>query len=137
MHNNLNKLVERFFNYVKVDTQSDENTGTTPSTASQGYFAETLANELEEIGLQDIHISRHSIVTATIPANCDCDAPTIGFIAHMDTSPDMSGKNVKPQIVTNYDGGEIVLNKALNISMSPIDFPEMLHYVGKLHPFII
>ena len=108
MHNNLNKLVERFFNYVKVDTQSDENTGTTPSTASQGYFAETLANELEEIGLQDIHISRHSIVTATIPANCDCDAPTIGFIAHMDTSPETSGANVKPQVV-KFEGDTLVI----------------------------
>ncbi len=130
MHNNLNKLVERFFNYVKINTQSDENTHTTPSTASQGYFAEMLANELEEIGLKDVHISRHSYVTATIPANCDCDAPTIGFIAHMDTSPETSGANVKPQVV-KFDGDTLVINNELGVKLDAKEYKELTHYVGE------
>lgn len=130
MHNNLNKLVERFFNYVKINTQSDDNTHTTPSTASQGYFAEMLANELEEIGLEDVHISRHSYVTATIPANCDCDAPTIGFIAHMDTSPETSGANVKPQVV-KFDGDTLVINNDLGIKLNAKEYKELSHYAGE------
>ncbi len=130
MHNNLNKLVERFFNYVKIDTQSDENTHITPSTASQGYFAETLANELEEIGLQDVHISSHSYITATIPANCDCDAPTIGFIAHMDTSPETSGANVKPQVV-KFLGDTLVINKEKGIEIKAREYRELNNYIGE------
>ncbi|MCQ2227546.1 MAG: peptidase T [Bacteroidales bacterium] len=127
----MEKILDRFLGYVQVDTQSDENTELSPSTLQQMFFAQSLADELRKIGLSDVSVSDYGYVTATLPANDDTPRPTVGFIAHMDTSPDMSGKNVKPQIVTNYDGGEIVLNKALNISMSPTDFPEMLHYIGQ------
>ncbi len=123
-------LVDRFLKYVKFDTQSDELTNMTPSTPGQMIFAEALRDELTGMGLQDITLDDNGYLMATLPAN-DAQAPTIGFIAHLDTSPDMSGHNVKPRIVENYDGGDIILNKELNIVLSPSEFPELLHYVGQ------
>ncbi len=123
-------LVDRFLKYVKFDTQSDELTNITPSSPGQMIFAEALRDELTEMGLEDITLDDNGYLMATLPAN-DAQAPTIGFIAHLDTSPDMSGHNVKPRIVENYDGGDIILNKELNIVLSPSEFPELLHYVGQ------
>ena len=97
-------LVDRFLKYVSFDTQSDELTGLTPSTPKQMVFAEYLKAELESLGLEDITLDGHGYLFATLPANIDKEVPTIGFIAHMDTSPDMSGKDVTPRIVEKYDG---------------------------------
>lgn len=124
-------LIERFFRYVQYDTESSTTTGTTPSTPGQLVFAKELVKELEEIGLEDISIDKYGYIMATLPSNIEKDVPTVGFIAHMDTSPDMSGANIKPRIEKNYDGKDIILNKEQNIILSPIDFPEMLHYVGQ------
>lgn len=123
-------LVERFLKYVKFDTQSDELTNMTPSTPGQMFFAEALRDELTEMGLDDITLDSNGYLMATLPAN-NASAPTIGFIAHLDTSPDMSGHNVKPRIVENYDGGDIILNREQDIVLSPSEFPELLHYVGQ------
>ncbi len=124
-------ILDRFIGYAKTYTESDENTGLAPSTPQQMYFAETLAEELKNIGMQDVTLSEYGYVMATLPANNGINKPVVGFIAHMDTSPDMSGKNVKPRIVTAYDGKDIVLNNELDIVLSPDEFPEMLHYVGQ------
>ena len=124
-------LVERFLKYVSFDTQSDESTGLTPSTAKQMVFAEYLRAELESLGLEDITLDEHAYLFATLPANTDKEVPTIGFIAHMDTSPDMSGKNVTPRIVKNYDGADIILCAEENITLSPVQFPELLSHKGE------
>ncbi len=124
-------LVDRFLNYVKFDTQSDELTNMTPSTPGQMVFAEFLKSELEKIGLQDIILDENGYLMATLPANIDSEVPTIGFIAHLDTSPDMSGRHVNPRIVQNYPGGDIVLNQAEGTILSPSDFPELNDYIGK------
>ncbi len=124
-------LVDRFLNYVKFDTQSDELTNMTPSTPGQMVFAEFLKSELEKIGLQDITLDENGYLMATLPANIDSEVPTIGFIAHLDTSPDMSGRHVNPRIVQNYPGGDIVLNQAEGTILSPSDFPELNDYIGK------
>ncbi|WP_040215128.1 peptidase T [Clostridium polynesiense] len=127
----MSNLLERFLRYVKVETTSDENTGKTPSTPEQLNLARMLFDELKAMGIKDVTLSEHGYVYASIPSNIDKKVPTIGFIAHMDTSPDMSGKNVNPQIVKNYDGGDIVLNKELNVVLSPKQFPELSNYKGK------
>ncbi len=124
-------LVERFLEYVKFDTQSDETTNLTPSTPGQMVFANFLKGELEKMGLSEITLDDNGYLMATLPSNTDKDVPTIGFIAHMDTSPDMSGHNVKPQIVKNYDGGKITLNEAENVVLDPAQFPELKEYVGQ------
>ncbi len=124
-------LVERFLKYVSFDTQSSESTGLTPSTPGQMVFAEYLKTELEALGLEDITLDEHGYLFATLPANTDKQLPTIGFIAHLDTSPDMSGKNVTPRIVKGYDGGDILLNKEENIVLSPKQFPELLDHTGE------
>ena len=124
-------LIERFLNYVKFDTKSDEETGVTPSTPGQMVFARFLKEEVENMGLSDVVLDEHGYLYATLPANTDKDLPVVGFISHMDTAPDMSGKNVNPRIVKNYQGGPIVLNEAENIVMSPDEFPEMLNYLGQ------
>ncbi|MDH6533653.1 tripeptide aminopeptidase [Parabacteroides sp. PM5-20] len=126
---NLN-LIERFLKYVTFDTQSNEETGITPSTPGQRVFALELVKELETIGLEDITLDERSYLMATLPANTDKEIPTIGFIAHLDTSPDMSGKEVQPRIV-KYEGGEIPLSREDNIILSPQMFPELLDYVGQ------
>ncbi len=124
-------LTERFLKYVKFDTQSDELTNMTPSTPGQYKFAEYLQKELEELGLQEITLDENGYLMASLPANTDREVPTVGFIAHLDTSPDMSGHNVRPRIVSHYDGGDIVLNEAEGIVLSPSEFPELMNYVGE------
>lgn len=125
------KLINRFLKYVTFDTQSNEETNVTPSTSGQRVFAEYLKEELERIGLQDISLDKNSYLMATLPSNLDFEVPTVGFIAHLDTSPDMSGKNVNPRIVKGYDGKAIVLNEKENIVLNPVDFPELLNYIGE------
>lgn len=124
-------LIERFLKYVAFDTQSDELTNMTPSTPGQMIFAEYLKTELEQLGLKDITLDANGYLMATLPANTDKELPTIGFIAHLDTSPDMSGKNVKPRIVEKYDGQPIVLNAEKNVVLDPQEFPELLNYLGE------
>lgn len=123
-------LVNRFINYVKMETTSDESSIAVPSTPNQLEFANKLAKELKEIGLSDVSVDDKGYVMATLPTNIEKEVPVIGFIAHMDTSPDMSGLNVKPKIVKDYDGGDIVLNEEENIILSPKDFPELKDHVG-------
>ena len=124
-------IVERFLKYVSFDTQSAEDSETTPSTEKQWILARYLKEELESIGLTEVEIDEHAYVYATLPANTDKPLPTVGFIAHMDTSPDCSGKDVKPRIVKDYDGGDIVLDEAAGIVTSPKKFPELLDHVGE------
>ena len=124
-------LVERFLKYVSFDTQSSEETGVTPSTSGQMVFARYLKEELESLGLEDVTLDDNGYLFATLPANTDKPLPTVGFIAHMDTSPDMSGKDVSPRIVQCYNGGEIVLCADENIVLSPARFPELLDHKGE------
>ena len=124
-------LVERFLRYVSFDTQSSEETRITPSTPGQMVFAKYLKSELESLGLEEITLDEHGYLFATLPANTDKGIPTIGFIAHMDTSPDMSGKDVTPRIVENYNGSEIVLDAEERVVLSPAQFPELLDHKGE------
>ncbi len=124
-------LIDRFISYVKIDTQSDENSDQTPSTSKQFNLAKELERELNDIGLSEISLDNNCYLMATLPANTHKKVPTIGFIAHLDTSPDMSGQNVKPRIVKNYDGNNIILNEVSNIVLSPNDFPELLNHKGE------
>lgn len=124
-------VIERFLKYVTFDTQSDESTGVTPSTPKQMVFAKYLKTELEALGLEDISLDDNGYLFATLPANVNRDIPTIGFIAHMDTSPDMSGENVNPNIIRNYGGEDIPLCKEEGIILSPKQFPELLDHVGE------
>lgn len=124
-------LVERFLKYVSFDTQSSEESGVTPSTDKQMVFARFLKTELEQLGLEDIELDEHGYLYATLPANTDKPVPTVGFIAHMDTSPDCSGANVNPRIVENYDGSDIVLCAEEGITLSPAQFPELLEHKGE------
>ena len=126
----MNNVVDRFIRYIKVDTQSDPKSGLHPSTVTQLDFAKELAKELESIGLQDVSVDEKSYIMATLPANIETDVPVIGFISHVDTSPDYTAKNVQPQFVENYDGEKIVLNKKENIVLNPEQFPELLRYNG-------
>ncbi|HER41007.1 MAG TPA: peptidase T, partial [Salinimicrobium catena] len=128
---NKQDIIERFISYVKIDTQSDENSETTPSTAKQWDLANKLKSELEEMGMQEVSIDEHAYVMATLPSNVDHEVPTIGFVAHFDTTPDFSGTNVNPQIIENYDGGDIVLDKEKNIILSPEYFDDLLQYKGQ------
>ncbi len=124
------QLLNRFFKYVSFDTQSSENSNTTPSTDKQWAIAEYLRDELTEIGMQDVELDENGYVYATLPSNTDKqDVPVIGFIAHYDTSPDCSGANVKPRIVENYDGKDIMLNE--HMVLSPVKFPELYNHVGE------
>ncbi len=123
------QLTDRFLSYIQHDTQSSEETDLTPSTPGQMAFARLLADELKQLGLQDIVLDDYGYLMATLPANVDEPRPTVGFIAHMDTSPDMSGRKVQTQIVKNYDGGDIVLNK--EYTLSPAQFPELLDHKGE------
>lgn len=126
----MNKLVERFLSYVKQETTSNESGTRSPSTESQMIFAKNLIKEMEEIGLQDISLDQNGYIMATLASNVDKNIPTIGFIAHMDTSPDMSGLGVKPRIIQNYNGEDIILNSNENIILSPNEFPELLDHIG-------
>lgn len=122
-------LIERFLNYVKFDTQSSEDSQTVPSTSKQLVFAKYLCKELKKEGLEDVEMDEMGYIYATLPANTKKDVPVIGFISHYDTSPDCSGKDVKPRIVEHYDGGDIVLSEG--IVSSPKKFPELLSHVGE------
>ena len=124
-------LTERFLKYVSFDTQSDEDSGITPSTSGQMVFAKYLRGELESLGLEEITLDENGYLFATLPANTDKPLPVIGFIAHMDTSPDMSGKAVSPRIVENYDGKDIILCNEPNVVLSPSQFPELLDHRGE------
>lgn len=124
-------VIERFLKYVAFDTQSDESTGVTPSTEKQMVFARYLKTELEDLGLKDITLDDNGYLFATLPSNVNRPIPVVGFIAHMDTSPDMSGENVRPRIVEKYDGTDIVLSAEDNIVLSPADFPELLDHKGE------
>lgn len=124
------QLKNRLITYAKIDTQSDENSPTTPSTEKQWDLLRLLENELKEIGMEEVELDENGYLFATLPANTAKDVPTIGFLAHVDTATDFTGANVKPQVVENYDGGDIVLNEELNIVLSPEQFPSLKNYVG-------
>lgn len=124
-------LIDRFLKYVSLDTQSDELTNMTPSTPGQMIFARELEKELTKIGLKEITLDDNGYLMATLPANTDKHIPVIGFIAHMDTSPDMSGHHVKPRIIKSYDGKDIVLNEKENVILKTADFPEVTKYIGQ------
>lgn len=129
----MEKVVERFLRYVKFDTESDPESETCPSTQKQFSLGNELVKELKEIGLEDVSMDENGYVMATLPSNLDesKDIKTIGFIAHMDTSPDMSGNNVKPQLVEKYDGKDLILNKERGVILSPSEFPDLKDYVGE------
>ncbi len=124
-------IIDRFISYVTIDTESDPNSITTPSTPKQWDLANKLVEELKTIGLQDVTIDDKAYIMATLPSTVDHEVPTIGFISHFDTSPDFIGANVNPQVVPNYDGGDIVLNTAKNIVLSPKYFKDLLQYKGQ------
>ncbi|MFY7730665.1 MAG: peptidase T [Flavobacterium sp.] len=124
-------IIDRFISYVTVDTESDPNSDTTPSTAKQWDLANKLVDELKAIGLEDVTIDENAYIMATLPSNVAHDVPVIGFVSHFDTTPDFTGANVKPQIVPNYNGGDIVLNAEKNIVLSPKYFKDLLQYRGQ------
>ena len=124
-------IIERFTNYVTIDTQSDPESKETPSTKKQWDLANKLAEELKQIGMEEVEIDAHSYIMATLPANIAHEVPVIGFVSHFDTSPDFTGTNVKPQIIENYDGKDIVLNKEQDIILSPDYFEDLLQYKGQ------
>lgn len=124
-------IIDRFISYVTIDTESDPNSDTTPSTEKQWDLAHKLTKELIAIGMKDVSIDNNAYIMATLPSNVDYDVPTIGFVSHFDTSPDFTGKNVKPRVIENYDGKDIALNAEENIILSPSYFEDLLLYVGQ------
>jgi len=128
----MQNIIDRFISYAVIDTQSDASSNTTPSTQKQWDLANKLVAELKQIGMHDVTIDENAYIVATLPSNCDFKIPTIGFIAHFDTTPDFSGTNVKPQIIKNYDGKDIVLNKEKNIILSPNYFDDLCNTKDKL-----
>ncbi|MBT8294194.1 MAG: peptidase T [Eudoraea sp.] len=127
----MQKIIDRFISYVTIDTQSDPNSDSTPSTEKQWVLANKLVEELKQIGLEDVSIDDNSYIMATLPSNIDKKVPTVGFISHFDTTPDFSGTNVKPRLIHNYDGKDIILNKENNIVLSPDYFDDLLLYKGQ------
>lgn len=125
------KILERFIRYVKTDTQSKPDSDQFPSTEKQLQFAKILANELKDTGLADVSLDEHGYLLATLPSNVDFKVPVIGFLAHMDTSPDMSGTNVNPRIVSDYNGNDILLDQTSGITLKTADFPEIKQYKGQ------
>ncbi len=128
---NTEHIINRFISYVKIDTESDPKNPNFPSTEKQWDLAKKLEQELKEIGLQDVELDENCYLMATLPSNIDYEVPTVGFVAHIDTSPDFTGKDVKPQIHKNYDGKDIVINKEQNIVLSPSYFEDLLLYKGQ------
>ncbi|HRA73847.1 MAG TPA: peptidase T, partial [Flavobacterium sp.] len=128
----MQNIIDRFTSYVIIDTESDSSSETTPSTPKQWDLANKLVEELKTIGMQEVTIDEKAYIMATLPSNVDYEVPTIGFISHFDTTPDFTGANVKPQIVSNYDGGDIVLNAEQNIILSPKYFKDLLQYKGQM-----
>jgi tripeptide aminopeptidase len=127
----MEQVLDRFLRYVKVYTTSDHESTTYPSTERQLPFADRLADELRQMGLTEVERDQHGYVTATLPSNTGKAVPVIGFISHMDTSPDYSGENVNPKLVANYQGQDIVLNAEQNVVLNPNNFPELLKYIGQ------
>ncbi|GEL09336.1 tripeptide aminopeptidase [Flavobacterium glycines] len=127
----MQNIIDRFISYVTVDTESNPNSETTPSTEKQWVLANKLVEELKSIGMQDVSIDDKAYIMATLPSNVEHEVPTIGFVSHFDTSPDFSGANVKPQIVSDYNGKDIVLNAEQNIILSPDYFKDLLQYKGQ------
>ena len=127
----MQKIIDRFISYVTIDTESDPNSDTTPSTAKQWDLANKLVDELKAMGMQDVTIDENAYIMATLPSNVDHEVPTIGFVSHFDTTPDFTGKDVNPQIIENYDGKDIVLNAEQNIILSPNYFEDLLLYKGQ------
>ncbi len=127
----MQNIIDRFISYVIIDTESDPNSTTTPSTEKQWNLANKLVEELKSIGLEEVTIDENAYIMATLPSNVSHDVPTIGFVSHFDTTPDFTGANVNPQIVKNYDGNDIVLNKKQNIILSPKYFKDLLLYKGQ------
>lgn len=127
----MQNIIDRFTSYVIIDTESDSSSESTPSTPKQWDLANKLVEELKTIGMQEVTIDEKAYIMATLPSNVDYEVPTIGFISHFDTTPDFTGANVKPQIVSNYDGGDIVLNAEQNIILSPKYFKDLLQYKGQ------
>lgn len=127
----MSKVIEKFVKYIKYDTRSDENSTTTPTTTGQLELAKELVRELKDIGMKDVCLDENGYVTATLPANIDKSIPVIGFIAHMDTSPQAPGANITPKFIENYNGEDILLNEEQNIILSPKDFPELRNYIGQ------
>ena len=128
---NKKQLIERFIKYVTINTESDPNNPAFPSTENQWDLANVLVEDLKVIGMQDIHLDENCYIMATLPSNVSHNVPIIGFVSHMDTSPDFTGKNVKPQITENYQGNDIILNKEKNIILSPDYFEDLLQYKGQ------
>ena len=128
---NKKHLIERFIKYVTIDTESDPNNPAFPSTENQWDLANVLVEDLKVIGMQDIHLDENCYIMATLPSNVSHNVPIIGFVSHMDTSPDFTGKNIKPQITENYQGNDIILNKEKNIVLSPDYFEDLLQYKGQ------
>jgi tripeptide aminopeptidase len=128
---NKEHIIKRFVSYVTVDTESDPNNPAFPSTETQWNLARQLEAELISIGMQEVELDENCYIMATLPSNVDYEVPTIGFVSHIDTSPDFTGANVKPQIVENYDGGDILLNEQENIVLSPSYFEDLLQYKGQ------
>ena len=126
----MEKLLSRFLEYVKIDTQSNPKSNTTPSTDKQWNLAKKLVTELHQIGMTEVTIDENAYIMATLPSNTEKEVPTIGFIAHFDTSPDFSGFNVRPKVIENYDGKDIVLNTTRNIVLSPDYFEDLRQYKG-------
>jgi tripeptide aminopeptidase len=127
----ISKVYDRFIRYAKIDTQSDPESESCPSTKKQFHLAKELVKELNGMGMQDVTMDENGYVMATLPSNVEHDVPVIGFISHMDTSPDFSGKGVNPQVIKDYDGKDIVLNNDPLVVLSPVDFPELLKYKGQ------
>ncbi|HOG41980.1 MAG TPA: peptidase T, partial [Bacteroidales bacterium] len=127
----MESVKEKFLRYISFDTQSDPESDSQPSTAKQLALSMQLVKELHDMGITDASLDKDGYVMATIPSNIERDVPAIGFIAHVDTAPDASGENIKPQIVKNYDGGNILLNKEMDLYLRVKDFPEMKQYKGQ------
>src|SRR5690625_4433082 len=123
-------LKDRLIRYAKIDTQSNEKNDMTPSTEGQLELAKLLVQELQEIGMKNVTIDENGYVMATLPSNSLKDIPTIGFLAHLDTATDFTGKNVNPQVWSDYDGKELLLNESLHVILSPKEYPELIHYKG-------
>jgi tripeptide aminopeptidase len=124
-------LLEKFYKYISIDTQADPTSRTFPSTSKQFDLARVLAEELKEMGLSDAHVDEKCYVMATLPSNIEKDVPVIGFVAHVDTAPDMSGSNIKPNIIEDYDGEDILINHEKQLFLKVDDFPELKKYVGQ------
>ncbi len=128
---NKQHIINRFISYVTIDTESDPDNPTFPSTENQWNLARLLETELKDIGMHDVSLDENCYIMATLPSNLEYDVPTIGFVSHIDTSPDFTGANVKPQVIENYDGNDILLNKEQNIVLSPNYFDDLLQYKGQ------